>query len=92
MNLLKLIPACLATIIFCTGCVSKTERLDNDFGNSYRNMVESQIYNPDAARNPPSDPPMALDGKKGELLLKTYRTDTGKPKAIERDIQIKIGK
>ena len=92
MSALKLIPACLAVIIVCVGCASKTERLDNDFGKSYRNMVEAQIYNPDAARNPPLDPPMTLDGEKGELILKTYRQDTGKPKAIEQDIQIKIGR
>ena len=71
MNALKLIPACLAAIIVCVGCASKTERLDRDFGKSYRNMVEAQIYNPDAGRNPQWDPPTALGGEKGELILKT---------------------
>ena len=91
MSAFKLIPAGLAGIILCVGCTNKMENLQEDFGKSYRNMVEAQIYNPDAARNPPLDPPMSLDGEKGELILKTYRETVGTPKAIERDIKIQIG-
>ncbi len=65
-------------------------RVEEDFGNSVRNMIQAQTYNPDAARNPPSEPPTVLDGPKGSKVLDTYRGDVSDPQKTERPIQLDI--
>jgi len=83
----------LLALLLTTGCAITQEpaRVDEDFGNSVRNMVDAQIYNPAAAQNPPVNPPLALDGQKGQNALEAYRKDVAKPKKVEEQIQINVG-
>ncbi|MEA3411731.1 MAG: hypothetical protein U9R74_09350 [Pseudomonadota bacterium] len=82
----------LLALLLTAGCSTTQEptRVDDDFGNSVRNMIDAQIYNHAAAQNPPVDPPLALDGQKGENVLEAYRKDVAKPKKIEERIQINV--
>jgi len=79
-------------LLLTAGCAITQEpaRVDEDFGNSVRNMVDAQIYNHAAAQNPPVDPPLALDGQKGQNALEAYRKDVAKPKKVEEQIQINV--
>lgn len=72
----------------CTG--ADPVRVEQDFGKSVRNMVSAQIYDPEAARDPPSDPPLEMDGQKSENVLRTYRSDVSKPQEVRRPIDIGI--
>lgn len=79
----------LSTLAGCA--ITEPARVDEDFGNSVRNMIDAQIYNPEAARNPPTEPPLALDGPKAEKVLEVYRDDVAKPRKIEQPIRIEVG-
>lgn len=61
-------------------------RVESDFGNSVRHMVQMQIYNPKAAENPPANPPLVLDAPVGERILQNYRGETGKSEAVKQPI------
>jgi len=81
----------LAACLLSAGCSTlEPTRLDEDFGNSVRNMVDAQIGNRAAAENPPVNPPMALDGQRGWNVLEAYREDVAKPKEVEEQIQINV--
>ncbi len=74
-----------------SGCASTDAvRVEEDFGNSVRNMIQAQTYNPDAARNPPSEPPKVLDGTVGRRVLETYRGDVAPPRKTEQPIQLDV--
>jgi type IV pilus biogenesis protein CpaD/CtpE len=82
----------LGAALLMFGCAANDPvRVEQDFGNSVRHMVKSQIYNPEAAQNPPALPPTAFDGEKGENVLESYRGDVAKPKEVKRPITIDVG-
>lgn len=64
--------------------------VEEDFGNSVHHMIQAQTYDPEAARNPPADPPTELDGQKASEVLKAYRKDVAKPEEVEDAININI--
>ncbi|MEJ2114959.1 MAG: hypothetical protein P8X88_02680 [Gammaproteobacteria bacterium] len=77
--------------IFVSGCTSTDPtRVEADYGNSVRNMVEAQIYDPDAANYPPSEPPTTLDGNYAVEVLEAYRDDVSRPEEVRRPIKIEI--
>ena len=71
-NFYKLVVTAFTLIsIFVSGCSSTDPtRVEADYGNSVRNMIEAQIYDPDAAKYPPSEPPTTLDGSYAEMCWK----------------------
>lgn len=81
----------IAVVGLLSACTSTDAvRVEEDFGNSVRNMIQAQTYNPEAARNPPSEPPTVLDGPKGGKVLDEYRGDVSDPQQTERPIQLEI--
>lgn len=84
----------VCTVLGAAGGCTSTDpvRVEEDFGNSVRHMIQAQIHDPQAAANPPVDPPMNLDGAKADNILKSYRKDVSKPEQIEKPLQITIGK
>jgi hypothetical protein len=84
--------AVLVASLLLTACTrSDPVRVEQDFGNSVRNMIEAQTYNPEASRHPPVNPPEVLDGTKGNRVIETYRGDIAKPAEIDKPIQINVG-
>jgi type IV pilus biogenesis protein CpaD/CtpE len=73
-----------------TGCATGPTNVERDFGNSVRNMVQAQTYNPDAALS--YEPPMEMDGERAGAVLETYRTEIGKPADVQKPIVINVGK
>jgi hypothetical protein len=76
------------------GCASTAnndpQRVEQDYGRSVNQMIEGQIYDPQAARKPAADPPMGLDGVQGEEVLKTHREHVGDPDDVAEDVQINV--
>ncbi len=93
MKISKITLNALPIFIILAGCSSTDPvRVEKDFGNSVRHMVESQTYNPAAIRNPSSEPPTELDGEKASAVIESYRAATSKPENIEKPIVINVGK
>jgi len=69
----------------CAAWKAPPARVEANYGASVRNMVFSQIANPDKARHPAAEAPDGLDGVKAESVLdKAYRKDAGDPKRVRQ--------
>lgn len=62
-------------------------RVEADFGNSVRQMVQEQIYDTQAASNPSEDV-MPVDGVILDNSIKTYRGDVEKETSEARSLSI----
>jgi len=90
-NALKLI-AITALLAGCAEWSSRPSRVEQDFGNSVREMIQAQTYNPERALNPNPEPVKTLDGKKGQLVIeKAYRQDVARPQEVKQNIIFNIG-
>ena len=76
-----------ALLALLAGCES-TSKIEADFGNAYRNMVAAQIHNPEAARNPPADPPLTMDGQRASDVMDKYRSGEIPKSAAQRPLSI----
>lgn len=65
--------ACAAMLFAVSACSSDPVRVEQDYGNSVRNMIKAQIADPEAARRPSTGLPGGLDGGKGEKVIDAYR-------------------
>ena len=64
----------LSSIVFLSGCAdwkSKPVTVDENFGNSVRNMVEAQTLNPGSAYG--DQPALGIDGQKSQGTINSYR-------------------
>jgi hypothetical protein len=68
----------LVLVFIFGGCARNgSSRVEEDFGNSFRQAKESQILNPEAAKN--IDPVTGFDAKAAQATLDKYRKDFEKP-------------
>lgn len=70
-----------------TNTPTPTER---DFGNSVRNMIEAQTYDPSTLGSPSTETPEGIDGRRLEAVLDVYRTDVAKPESVSDEIVINV--
>jgi hypothetical protein len=83
--------ALTALIALIAGCATEPTPLDEDFGESVRQMVAVQKYeSPDLPPPTASDPPPDLLGMKGEEAMKTYKGES-KKQEVSRPIIIDMG-
>lgn len=65
----------LLITLFTTVACTTPKMVDRNFGNSVRNMVKHQVYDPATLRNPPSEQIAGQNGQKAILdQHKIYRT------------------
>lgn len=84
-----------STVVLLTliaGCTTSTDavRVEQDYGNSVRHMIDAQIYDPTAAYNPSTEPAVGLDGGKAHNVLEQYRKDVAKPQKVEQPIHLRV--
>jgi hypothetical protein len=80
-------------IMFIAGCnTSDPLRVEEDFGNSVHQMVQGQIYDPNAALFPDPEPPMTSDGIRAGNALESYRKEVGSPQEVEQPVLIDIAR
>lgn len=60
-------------VLAATACSTDPVRVEQDYGNSVRNMIEVQTANPEAARQPSAELPGGLDGARGEKVIEAHR-------------------
>jgi type IV pilus biogenesis protein CpaD/CtpE len=81
---------CAAMFLAVTACSTDPVRVEQDYGNSVRQMIEGQIANPEAARQPSADLPGGLDGARGEKVIEAHRNPPQGGKSSS-SVQIRIG-
>ncbi len=80
----------MALLTGCSTTAGDAVRVEEDFGNSVRQMIGAQIYNPDAAKAAATEPPRGLDGVQGEAVLKVYRERVGDPDDVDKTLRIDV--
>jgi hypothetical protein len=70
--LLTLLPGVLL-LTACNDGNYKPNTVDQHFGLAYKQVTQAQILNPQAAQNPPLDPPKKMDGYAGQNTIDTFR-------------------
>lgn len=70
----------------CGDANYRPSAVDDNFGKSVNHMLQAQILNPQAAQNPPSEPPKHMDGYAGENTIEALRegfSTIEEPQSIE---------
>ena len=78
----------LIAILTTAGCATiagNSKTVEEDYGNSVRQMVQAQIFDPNAAAFPDDEGPMSYDGGKSVRTLESYRKDLPKADAVASD-------
>jgi hypothetical protein len=70
----------VATVVACT--YTDPVRVEEDFGNSVRNMVDEQTLNPEAGKTV-SSRTVPLDGERGSRVMDMYRTDVPPSRTVD---------
>jgi type IV pilus biogenesis protein CpaD/CtpE len=83
MTLSKLIPllAASGTLLLAAGCATGPEAVENDFGNSVRQMQQAQAANPMAPAD--SNPLDHGDGERINGAIDAYRKGASDPKGLK---------
>jgi hypothetical protein len=88
------VPVATIAGLMLAACASTADtdatRVEQDYGRSVRQMIDGQVYDPQAARKPATEPPMGLDGVQGEAVLKSHREHVGDPKDVDEDVRINV--
>lgn len=80
-------------LLILAGCSTNSTdpvRVEMDYGNSVRNMVDAQIYDQAAANSLQSRPVIGIDGVKAEGVIESYHADQGKTEEVREPIRFNI--
>ena len=73
-KLANTLPLLLLSGFMLAGCTSTDpRRVENDFGESVRQMINAQLYDPEAAADPPLIGVDTLDGPTAATTIDNYR-------------------
>jgi len=78
-------------IVISTGCSTEPERVEADYGNSVRQMVQASTYDPEAAASTESIPVLGMDGKRAMRSLDAMQTDTERVEDFNDIINVELG-
>lgn len=92
MNTRKLYSAVLVTLpLGLAACVADPTLTETNFGDSVRQMIEVQTYDPSTLTTPSTEPVDSGDGQRLENVLEAYRTDVAKPATVNEPVVINVG-
>lgn len=90
MNISKPSALVVATLLVA-GCAD-TPQIDADYGNSVRQMVQAQTYDPAASANPPELAPETTDAARLKNALDVYREDVAKGTTeVKQSVVFEVG-
>ena len=72
------------------GACTTTSAVEDDFGNSARQMVEAQKAHPEVSDNPDREPVDGTDADRIVRVLQTYRDDVAQPSEVRQERRINI--
>jgi hypothetical protein len=87
-NMIKLV-IIVATATSLAACLHN-DRLDYDKRVAINEMIEQQIYDKEAAINPPKGVVNGLDGGVAEQVINNHRSGNKEAASAERDISFKV--
>jgi hypothetical protein len=76
----------------CAALQGGASPTEGDFGNSVRHVVEGQKAHPEVSANPSPEAVELGDGARLQSVLETYRSDTGRPAEVKRDLIIDLSR
>jgi len=79
-----------ALVAGCANTTPKPTAVESNFGNSVRNMIEAQTYDPSTLSSPSTDVIESGDGQRLEAVLDAYRTDVAKPESVGQSIDVNL--
>ena len=74
----------------CSTASTDPVRVEADFGNSVRNMVDAQIIDHEAANAAYAEPVVGMDGVRAERILNDHRTMETNDEAVNQPIDMQI--
>ncbi len=74
----------------CSTASTDPVRVEADFGNSLKNMVDAQIIDHDAARALYAKPVIGMDGSSAQKVLHEHRTMESNADAVSEEIDLEI--
>jgi hypothetical protein len=84
-------PAALLALCIFGGCAADPTVSEQNFGNSVRNMVRVQTYDPSTLDNPSEEAVEGADGQKLEGALEAYRESASTPQSATQEVSISVG-
>jgi hypothetical protein len=97
VNTMKNVSAVLALALAatllgaCAALEPEPTLTESHFGDSVRQMIEAQTYDPSTLSSPSTQPVEGGDGQRIENVLEAYRQDVAKPATADDDIVINLG-
>ena len=83
--------ATLLPALALAACASNPTATEQEFGDSVRNMVRSQIADPNTISNPNQDAIDLTDGQMLGTALEAYRRTVADPASVRDDLSIDLG-
>lgn len=82
----------MSGLVIAALALSACATTDDDYGQSVRQMVQAQTFDPAAASNPPELPPEVTDGARLQNALDVYRKDVAKGNTeVKQPVVFEIG-
>ncbi|HMB72414.1 MAG TPA: hypothetical protein VKQ06_02505 [Gammaproteobacteria bacterium] len=83
--------AALLAFLMLGACAHSPTENEQSFGDSVRNMVRAQTYDPSTLSDSSGEIPESTDGQKLGGALETYRDPAGSSEAVSQPINISVG-
>ena len=83
--------ASLAAALLLTACATEPTMTEQNFGQSVRQMVNAQTYDPSTLSAPSEATIERTDGQMLEAALESYRETVADPNSVGSEITINVG-
>jgi hypothetical protein len=85
----RLSPLCAALLL--GACANQESLTERNFGESVRQMIQAQTYDPSTLTMPSAEPVDGTDGQMLEGAVEVYRSDVASPEGGGNEVVINVG-
>jgi type IV pilus biogenesis protein CpaD/CtpE len=82
--------ATTVAFIGLTAC-SSSNRVEDEYGESVRQMINAQVYDPATLTNPSDKPVEGADPDMVNNAIQTLREHVGAPEEVSKDLVVRVG-
>lgn len=72
------------------GCAVEPTQTERNFGDSVRQTIRAQVYDPGTLSSPSQATIENSDGQRADNVLDAYRTDVSKPESTSNEVVISV--
>ena len=80
----------LPVVAILGACTTEPTLTERNFGDSVRQMIQAQTYDPSTLETPSTETIESSDGRRLGNVLEAYRTDVAKPESVNEDVVISV--